>query len=45
MTKQFGPLLRKWRKLSDLTQEELVEQLRIALEQESYSKSDVSKLC
>ena len=43
MADNFGPLLRKWRNASDLTQEQLAEELRIALEQESYSKSDVSK--
>ena len=43
MAEKFGPLLRKFRKLSDLTQEGLVKELRIALEQESYSKSDISK--
>ncbi len=43
MAEKFGPLLRKFRKLSDLTQEGLVKEFRIALEQESYSKSDISK--
>ncbi|MFC1956618.1 helix-turn-helix domain-containing protein [Chloroflexota bacterium] len=43
MAEKFGPLLRKWRKISDLTQEQLTKELRIAIEQESYSKSDVSK--
>lgn len=43
MTEKFGLLLRKWRKLSDLTQTGLVEELRLAIENECYSKSDISK--
>ena len=43
MVEKFGPLLRKWRKLSDLTQRRLVEELRLAIENECYSKSDISK--
>jgi transcriptional regulator with XRE-family HTH domain len=43
MAEKLGPLLRKWRKLSDLTGTVLAEELRLALETESYSKSDISK--
>jgi transcriptional regulator with XRE-family HTH domain len=43
MIEKFGPLLRKWRKLSDLTQRRLVEELRLEIENECYSSSDISK--
>lgn len=43
MAEKFGPLLEKWRNLSDLTQTGLVEELRVGLENERYSKSDISK--
>lgn len=43
MAEKFGPLLKKWRNLSDLTQTGLVEELRVGLENERYSKSDISK--
>lgn len=44
MTKDFGNLLRYWRKeANDMTQTELAEELRYALGTEHYHKSDVSK--
>jgi transcriptional regulator with XRE-family HTH domain len=43
MVEKFGPLLRRWRKLSDLIQRQLVQELRLAIENECYSSSDISK--